>query len=74
VVRVGAGDDEHVEQLVAVAGEVELPRHPPLRHPGGVHHHAGEVERPHDHLVARGEHRLRARPEHEHLVHDWNES
>jgi hypothetical protein len=74
VVRVGAGDDEHMEQLVAVPREVEPPGHPPLGHPGGIHRHAGQVGRAHGHLVPRREHGLRAVPEHEHLVHDGHQA
>lgn len=51
VVRQRAGDDEHVEYLVAVAGEVEPPRLPPFRHPRHVEGGARQVSRRHGRLV-----------------------
>jgi len=58
-VRVGAGDDEEVEQLVAVSDEVEPARRPPLRDARGVHGDAERVERAHERLVARRRHGAR---------------
>lgn len=51
VVRQRAGDDEHVEYLVAVAGEVEPPWLPPFRHPRHVEGGARQVSRRHGRLV-----------------------
>uniref|UniRef100_J3MG75 Uncharacterized protein n=1 Tax=Oryza brachyantha TaxID=4533 RepID=J3MG75_ORYBR len=51
VVGERAGDDEGVEDLVAVAAEVELAGAPPLRHAGEVERRAGEVGQRHGALV-----------------------
>uniref|UniRef100_A0A0A9GQD2 Uncharacterized protein n=1 Tax=Arundo donax TaxID=35708 RepID=A0A0A9GQD2_ARUDO len=73
VVRVRAGDDEEVEQLVAVADEVEPPRRPPLGDAGRVHGDAEPVERAHEHLVERGRHSAGRGPAvEEQLVRDGN--
>lgn len=58
VVGIGAGDDEEVEQLVAVPDEVEPPGEPPLGHTRGVHGNAERVERAHGGLAPRRRRRL----------------
>uniref|UniRef100_A0A0A9CJ99 Uncharacterized protein n=1 Tax=Arundo donax TaxID=35708 RepID=A0A0A9CJ99_ARUDO len=51
IVRERAGDDERVEDLVAVSGQVERPRPPPLRHPRQVERRAGQIRCRHGALV-----------------------
>lgn len=50
VVKQRPRDDEEVEDLVAVPGEVERPGLPPLGHAAGVHPRAGAVRRSHERL------------------------
>jgi hypothetical protein len=70
-VRVRAGDDEEVEQLVAVPDEVEPAGRPPLGHARRVHGDAEPVERAHERLVRRRGHGAGGRPAVQHeLVRD----
>ncbi|PKA62440.1 hypothetical protein AXF42_Ash009326 [Apostasia shenzhenica] len=48
--RQSSGDDEHMEYLMAVSGEVVLPRPPPLWHPADVEPRPHQVEPCHGRL------------------------
>lgn len=63
-----------MEKLMAVSGDVKLPRQPPLRRPRAVKHHSNPVTEPHRRLIGCARHRLLPVPESRHLVHDWNQS
>lgn len=72
--RVGAGDNEEMEQLMTMPNEIKPPRKPPLGHPGGIHNGAEPVERAHERLIPRRHHGLLPPPPIEHeLVRDGDE-
>lgn len=67
--REGATDDEQVEYLVAVPGQIERPRPPPLRDSADVEHGAHEVRGRHGPLVRQRHVPPRIAPVHHRRMH-----